>query len=348
MSHGVLHYLEGEAARWGFHKHNTFNGGVRKVSWTVKCSKCPHEFSAYWPANTSTELMAKNMRIRNWSVGKGERPLCPQCAHPKADKHPEEPPKNLIDHYAPPPTAITDALVKAAKAKIPSLTTEEVARIELAIAHVQNVREADVGDKAALLNGASVREIGLSTPDRKLFTHGELKPPADIAPPKRKMDVSNRRPRGPDKKPRKRAKRETDYAHEFDDRQFKPYPEAPPPIATTEKDDQMNATAPTPKPKIAHAVFQTLDSVFDPDARLYKNGYTDQRVAADCGTSEDVVAYLRKETFGDLAEDPRITGLREDLELARMEMTDLLKKMNALYDALKSRVDQIAMTTKSR
>jgi len=344
MSTGTLAWIETEAARYGFHKHTNLMMGTRKISWRIKCANCPAEFSAYWVANTSPDLMVKNMRIRQWSVGKGERPLCPKCAHPKADKHPKPTPDNVIDHYVPSPTAMKAAIIAACGKKVDKITAEQVG---IAISHTIDSEVATgvalpVLDKARLKNGASMSELATEARTHgALFTQGQLTPPADLAPPKK-------RTRGPDKKPRKSPRRTIDYKTEFADRTFKPFPASPKPIVDEATEMNATMTNPTPKPKIAHAVFQQLDAVFDSEARLYKNGYTDQRVAQDCGTSEDVVAYLRKETFGDLAEDPRISSLREDLELARLEMLDVLKKMNGLYDALASRIEQIAMTTKSR
>lgn len=98
----------------------------------------------------------------------------------------------------------------------------------------------------------------------------------------------------------------------------------------------------TPSPKITHAVFQLLDGVFDPLKRLYKSGYTDQRVAREAGTTEEIVAYLRNETFGALAEDPRISNMRDDLELLRMEAAETFAKLQKGIGELHSRLEQVA------
>lgn len=112
---------------------------------------------------------------------------------------------------------------------------------------------------------------------------------------------------------------------------------------------QTYAKPPTPGPKISRAVFNMLDDVFDSENCLYKSGCTDQKVAITCGTTEEIVAYLRRETFGELAEDPRITNLREDVELMRMELTDTIKRLDVQMRDLMSRLDQLRMTApKSR
>ena len=344
MNHSTLRNIEADAARYGFFKVTSHHGGNRKIAWKIKCSHCPREFTSYWLGAMTPEAMGRNMRVRGWDVGKGDRPLCPDCSHPHTDKHPKDAPKGQSnDRYIPPETATVAALEKAVAKKYVALVEEVAgaklpkdiaARIPMVVAHVK-ATEPHLHD---LKNGAAISAIAKET---KVSGYvGTLRPPTDLAPPPAPIK------RGPG-----RPKKQVDYGHEFDGRVYAKQPDEVR-VAETTVDDEANEmnpnSNPTPKPKIAHAVFQELDAVFDSETRLYKSGYTDQRVATDCGTSEEVVAFLRRETFGELAEDPRITGLREDLELARMEMTDVLKKMNALYDALASRIEQIVATTKSR
>jgi hypothetical protein len=253
-SSDILRQIESDAARFGFIKnysHSRDSEGGRNVVWQIHCSKCPREFSAYWGVRTSPALMVKNMRRRGWDIGLGERPLCPDCAHPKRDYTPPvKPPPNGAERYVQPETAIVAALKKAV----------------------------------------------------------EQKQPAMIAPLV--------------------------------------------PRANKEKPMTETKAPPTPSPKISHAVFGLLDDTFDAEKRQYKNSYSDARVAQECGTTEEVVVWLRRETFGELAEDPIITTLKEEIELMRMEVAEnvaaLTRTFSPRLDQLANRVEQIAMRVKAR
>jgi hypothetical protein len=73
--------VEEEAARFGFVKVRGMADNHRKIGWKIHCAKCPAEFLTYWPIEVPPESMVKAMRVRQWDVGRGERPLCPTCAH---------------------------------------------------------------------------------------------------------------------------------------------------------------------------------------------------------------------------------------------------------------------------
>lgn len=81
-----------------------------------------------------------------------------------------------------------------------------------------------------------------------------------------------------------------------------------------------------PDPKIARKVYGLLDDHFDEDKKLYKHGWNDQKIAAEVDTSPDLVATIRKGAYGELAEDPRIQGFRDDLELLRMELNEMKER----------------------
>lgn len=106
--------------------------------------------------------------------------------------------------------------------------------------------------------------------------------------------------------------------------------------ALEEKNEMAN-----PSLKITHTVFQLLDSVFDPIKRLYRPPYSDARVAKDCGTTEEVVRGLRAEVYGELAEDPRIQNVMDDIALAEMQFAEFVKNSERIFSDLKSRVDQL-------
>ncbi|HEY4356004.1 MAG TPA: hypothetical protein VGN16_09675 [Acidobacteriaceae bacterium] len=99
---------------------------------------------------------------------------------------------------------------------------------------------------------------------------------------------------------------------------------------------------PNPSPKVAHAVFQALDTHFDGEKRRYTgNGWDDARVAKEAGTTEEIVAYLRNETFGALAEDPRVQKIADDLLLLEMQIEEVVTNSKRAFRDLNSRLDQL-------
>ena len=102
--------------------------------------------------------------------------------------------------------------------------------------------------------------------------------------------------------------------------------------------------APAPNPKIARKVYALLEEFFEEANGQYTHDYTDERVAAEVGTSTHVVQTLRREAYGELKEDPRIRQLRTKIlnmeetlsnalsDISRMEknLVDLKKELNSL------------------
>jgi len=78
-----------------------------------------------------------------------------------------------------------------------------------------------------------------------------------------------------------------------------------------------------PDPKIARRIYAALDEHFDEAKRLYRSGWDDLKVAASLEVSAEIVIRIRKEAYGDLAEDPIFQTLRDDLEMLRMEGAEL-------------------------
>ena len=112
--------------------------------------------------------------------------------------------------------------------------------------------------------------------------------------------------------------------------------------STPRRDDPMTKTpAIGPDPKIARKVFALLDEHFDEHTRLYRDGYTDKRIADEVGTSEELVARTRSAAYGELAEDPVISGLRDDVQLLRMELDDLMAGQAKLADAMRLKIDAV-------
>lgn len=82
-------------------------------------------------------------------------------------------------------------------------------------------------------------------------------------------------------------------------------------------------------PKIARAVFAALEDHFDVGKRLYRGSYTDEMIAKETGAALDYVMRMRKEAYGELAEDPVVTKLREDMERLKAKVRD---EFSTLYD----------------
>lgn len=93
-----------------------------------------------------------------------------------------------------------------------------------------------------------------------------------------------------------------------------------------------------PDPKIARRVFALLDEHFDEGTRLYRSGYTDKRIAEEVGTSEELVARTRVAAYGELAEDPIVTGLKDDIQLLRMELDDVRAASIKAHDAMAQKI----------
>ena len=104
----------------------------------------------------------------------------------------------------------------------------------------------------------------------------------------------------------------------------------------------------TPSPKIMRAVFEGLAAYFNEKAHLYTGGYSDLKLAKEIGTSEDFVARLRRESYGELAEDPMITSLRNAINTLDMKMGQQASDNATYIRELRSRVEQMSAKTKSK
>jgi hypothetical protein len=86
-----------------------------------------------------------------------------------------------------------------------------------------------------------------------------------------------------------------------------------------------------PDPKIARKVYAALDERFNETTRTYAAGWSDERVAKELSVALPLVVGIRTSAYGELAEDPRITKLREDVEFLRMEFEEEMTKLTAKY-----------------
>ena len=86
-----------------------------------------------------------------------------------------------------------------------------------------------------------------------------------------------------------------------------------------------------PDPKLARKVYAALDERFNETTRTYAAGWSDERVARELSVALPLVVGIRTSAYGELAEDPRIAKLREDVEFLRMEFEEEMTKLTAKY-----------------
>jgi len=84
-------------------------------------------------------------------------------------------------------------------------------------------------------------------------------------------------------------------------------------------------------PKIARRIYAMLDERFIDDKRIYQPGWSDEKVATTLGVSVEIVMNIRRTAYGELAEDPKVTQLRDDIELLRMEFSDEIAAISKKY-----------------
>lgn len=88
-----------------------------------------------------------------------------------------------------------------------------------------------------------------------------------------------------------------------------------------------------PNPVIMRRVITLLNDQFDIKSRLYREGWSDARVAKEAETSPDFVVTFRRSAYGELAEDPMISRLRDDVaalkELLEQEATKFRMQFEA-------------------
>jgi hypothetical protein len=87
-----------------------------------------------------------------------------------------------------------------------------------------------------------------------------------------------------------------------------------------------------PDPKIARRIYAKLEDVFNDQTRLYSSGWSDEKVGVELDVSPELVTRLRREAFGELAEDPAIGSLRDDITLTKMELDERVSGLKAEFE----------------
>lgn len=326
--------IESDAARMGFVRYRE-PPDYRTIVWKIQCSRCPAEFKAHWNPGSKPDLMQKNMRVRQWDVAVGMRPLCPICARSPNKAPLAKPEHQNFKPYIPPRTAVFDGLLKAAEKRAHqeemAHLTEVVLDLNQAVAdHKQEVAEIKIEKRAT--RATEAEEMRRARTRERISTAQKARWARIKA---RDQATKEAREAGSDAMAAMKLREHL--------QSIKPVsPQEPQHAPQAKEEENIMKNGLSPSPKITHTVFQLLDDIFDPVKRLYKSGYTDQRVARESGTTEEVVAYLRTETFGALAEDPRISNMRDDLELLRMEAAETFAKLQKGIGELQSRLEQVA------
>lgn len=97
-----------------------------------------------------------------------------------------------------------------------------------------------------------------------------------------------------------------------------------------------------PNPKLMRAIYEGLEAHFDEKTKRFALGWSDEKVAAEAGASVQVVQKIRREAFGELAEDPKIAELKDDIQLLRMEADENLKRFSDQLAKLLVRVESLS------
>lgn len=95
------------------------------------------------------------------------------------------------------------------------------------------------------------------------------------------------------------------------------------------------ASKPSPAAIKAQAkMYSLIANHFDPERGCYSAGWSDAKISTEAGVSVDLVAEVRKETFGDLKVPPELAALTADIEafeqLAKEQYGSLQTELTAL------------------
>jgi hypothetical protein len=113
-----------------------------------------------------------------------------------------------------------------------------------------------------------------------------------------------------------------------------------------QKETRMSAAeatfaAPSPAAIAAQAkMFGLLQGNFDPDTGTYGAGYSDAKIAEECRLSVELVAAVRKQTFGDLKVPAEVEQLTNDIEALESLLNESIAPIQSELRALKARVTE--------
>lgn len=101
-----------------------------------------------------------------------------------------------------------------------------------------------------------------------------------------------------------------------------PRPEAAPP-RTTPPPAAHNATADSPTPKLVRQVMALLEAHFDEETGIWRNGYSDARIARETEASVEMVAGTRRAAFGEERDIAELQAMKTEIGVLRGMVEDL-------------------------
>lgn len=125
-----------------------------------------------------------------------------------------------------------------------------------------------------------------------------------------------------------------------------PKPERPTLAAVWPKEEPANDAPAQPVPSDAakrakRMVYMALEDYYDDSKKGYKSPHSDASIAKELGVSEALVAKIREEDFGPLAEPSELAALRKELGDAVLTVADVKAKFNAELAALQKQAERI-------
>ena len=125
-----------------------------------------------------------------------------------------------------------------------------------------------------------------------------------------------------------------------------------PPVCKScqQKEHKVKPNAPGPDPKIARRIYNLLEEHFHEETKRYRTGWDDARIASEIGTALMLVERIRREAYGELAVDPAVAALKDDLDMLRLEWDEAITNLGKAYVAkmasLEARLSQLAPARK--
>ena len=124
---------------------------------------------------------------------------------------------------------------------------------------------------------------------------------------------------------------------------------------TTTKPTLLHAVKPAAEPATAAAqanpseggtlatarVFKALMAHFDDNTGRFSTGWSDKRIAEDTGIALAAVITLRNQCFGELSEDPALTGIRSDVTALEDLIRDAVESFTASITEIRARLSKV-------
>ena len=94
--------------------------------------------------------------------------------------------------------------------------------------------------------------------------------------------------------------------------------------------------------KAQAGMFRLLDAHFDPDKGCYSPGWSDEKIAKDCGLAVALVAQFRREGFGELKEPGELGTMRDDIASLEKLLDETLAQFRQQISDLKSQMARLS------